>query len=99
MNDATRRVTEWIIGIRGEVPLVEELATAEDVQSFVCGHVRWSDGTPGPAVKLEDIDWAMVDWHFVLKVIEFIPIKSLVAMGSDEPGSYVGHSRVPSRDR
>jgi hypothetical protein len=45
MTDATRRVTQWIIGVRGEVPLVEELATAEDVQSFVCGHVRWSDGT------------------------------------------------------
>jgi hypothetical protein len=37
MTDATRRVTQWIIGVRGEVPLVEELATAEDVQSFVCG--------------------------------------------------------------
>jgi hypothetical protein len=35
MNDATRRVTQWIIDIRGEVPLVEELATAEDVHSFV----------------------------------------------------------------
>src|SRR5437870_13016963 len=35
-------------------------------QSFVCGHVRWSDGTPGPAVELEDIDWTTVDWHFVL---------------------------------
>jgi hypothetical protein len=41
MTDATRRVTHWMIGIRGEVPLVEELATAEDVHSFVCGHVRW----------------------------------------------------------
>jgi hypothetical protein len=72
MTDATRRVTQWIIGVRGEVPLVEELATAEDVQSFVCGHVRWSDGTPGPALELEDIDWTTVDWHFVLKVIDFI---------------------------
>ena len=53
ITDATRRVTHWMIGIRGEVPLVEELATAEDVQSFVCGHVRWSDGTPGPAVECE----------------------------------------------
>jgi hypothetical protein len=69
MTDATRRVTQWIIGIRGEVPLVEELATAEDVQSFVCGHVRWSDGTPGPAIELEDIDWTTVDWHFVLKMM------------------------------
>ena len=67
--DATRRVTHWMIGIRGEVPLVEELATVEDVQSFVCGHVRWSDGTPGPANELEDIDWTTVDWHFVLKVM------------------------------
>ena len=41
MTDATRRVTQWIIDIRGEVPLVEELATAEDVHSFVYGHVRW----------------------------------------------------------
>ena len=49
--------------------LVEELATAEDVQSFVCGHVRWSDGTPGPAIELEDIDWTIVDWNFVLKVM------------------------------
>ena len=40
MNDATRRVTQWIMGVRGEVPLVEELATAEDVHRFVCGHVR-----------------------------------------------------------
>ena len=59
----------WIIGIRSEVPLVEELATPEDVQSFVRGHVRWSDGTPGPAVELEDIDWTTVDWHFVLKMM------------------------------
>ena len=57
MNDATRRVTQWIIGIRGEVPLVEALATAEDVHSFVGGHVHWSDGTPGPAVAREDTDW------------------------------------------
>ena len=28
ITDATRRVTHWMIGIRGEVPLVEELATA-----------------------------------------------------------------------
>jgi hypothetical protein len=33
MNDATRRVTQWIIGVRGEVPLVEALATANDVQN------------------------------------------------------------------
>jgi hypothetical protein len=69
MNDATRRVPQWIIGIRGEVPLVEELATAEDVQSFVRGHVRWVDGTPCPAFELGDIDWATVDWHFVLQVM------------------------------
>jgi hypothetical protein len=52
ITDATRRVTHWMIGVRGEVPLVEELATAEDVQSFVRGHVRWVDGTPGPAIEL-----------------------------------------------
>jgi len=69
ITDATRRVTHWLIGVRGEVPLVEELATAEDVRSFVCGHVRWSDGTPGPASELEDIDWTTVDWNFVLKVM------------------------------
>ena len=69
MHDATRRVTQWIIDVRGEVPLIEELATAEDVQHFVCGHVYWSDGTPGPAVELEDIDWTTVDWHFVLQVM------------------------------
>jgi hypothetical protein len=69
ITDATGRVTHWMIGVRGEVPLVEELATPEDVHSFVCGHVRWSDGTPGPAVELEDIDWTTVDWHFVLKVM------------------------------
>jgi hypothetical protein len=69
MNDATRRVTHWIIDVRGEVPLVEELATANDVQSFVCGHVRWSDGTPGPAIELEDIDFTTVDWGFVLKAM------------------------------
>jgi len=39
MHDATQRVTQWIIGVRGDVPLVEELATVDDVQSFVCGHV------------------------------------------------------------
>src|SRR5436309_15683909 len=32
-------------------------------------------------------------------IFEFIPIKSLAAMGSGAPGSYAGHSRVPSRDR
>ena len=69
MNDATRRVTQWIIDVRGEVPLVEELATADDVQSFVCGHVRWSDGSPGPAIELEDIDFTIVDWAFVLEVM------------------------------
>jgi hypothetical protein len=69
MNDATRRVTHWIIDVRGEVPLVEELATADDVQSFVCGHVRWLDGTPGPAIELEDIDFTTVDWDFVLKAM------------------------------
>ena len=42
MNDATRRVIRWVIDVRGDVPLVEELATAEDVHSFVCGHVRSS---------------------------------------------------------
>ena len=72
MTDATQRVTQWIIGVRGEVPLVEELATPEDVQSFVCGYVRWSDSTPGPAVELEDIDWTSVDWHFVLKVMHAV---------------------------
>jgi len=60
------------MSVRGAVPLVEELATAEDVQSFVCGHVRWSDGTPGPAVELEDIDWTTVDWPFVLTVIHAV---------------------------
>jgi hypothetical protein len=69
MNDATRRVTQWIIGVRGDTPLVEEFVTADDVQSFVCGHVRWSDGTPGPAIELEDIDFAIVDWDFVLKAM------------------------------
>jgi hypothetical protein len=69
MNDATRRVIRWIIDVRGEVPLVEELATAEDVYSFVYGHVRWSDGTPGPAVELEDIDFTTVDWSFVLRAM------------------------------
>ena len=56
MMDATRRVTHWIIGLRGAVPLVEALATAEDVQSCVCGHIRWSDGTPGPALELQEVD-------------------------------------------
>ena len=72
ITDATRRVTHWMIGIRGEVPLVEALATAEDVQSFVRGHVRWVDDTPGPAVELEDIDWTTVDWHFVVKVMHTV---------------------------
>jgi hypothetical protein len=69
MNHATRRVTQWIIDVRGEVPLVEALVTPENVHSFVCGHVRWVDGTPGPAIELEDIDWTTVDWHFVLQVM------------------------------
>ena len=69
MNDATRRVIRWAINVRGDVPLVEELATVADVQSFVCGHVRWSDGTPGPAIELEDIDFATVDWSFVLRAM------------------------------
>jgi hypothetical protein len=46
---------------------VKDLALAEDVQRCVCGHVRWSDGTLGLAVELEDSDWTAVDWHFVLK--------------------------------
>jgi hypothetical protein len=48
------------------------LATAEDVQSFVRGHVRWPDGTPGPAIELKDIDWTTVDWHVVLKVMQAV---------------------------
>jgi tetrahydromethanopterin S-methyltransferase subunit A len=72
MTETTRRVTQWIIGVRGAVPLVEELATAEDVQSFVRGHVRWVDGTAGLAIKLEDIDWTTVDWNFVLKVMHAV---------------------------
>ena len=72
MTDATRRVTHWIIGIRGEVPLVEELATAEDVHSFVCGHVCWSDGSSGPAIELEDIEWATVDWPCILQVMHAV---------------------------
>jgi hypothetical protein len=72
MTDATRRVTQWMIGVRGAVPLVEEFVTAEDVQRFVCGHVRWSDGTTGPAVELEEIDWTTVDWHVVLKVMHAV---------------------------
>ena len=72
MTDATRRVTQWIISIRREVPLAEALATAEDVQNFVRGHVRWVDGTPGPAVELEHIDWTTVDWNFVLKVMHAV---------------------------
>jgi hypothetical protein len=39
------------------------------VHSFVWGHVRWSDGTPGPAIELQDLDWTTVDWHFVLKAM------------------------------
>src|SRR5262249_9949934 len=31
--------------------------------------------------------------------LEFIPIKSLAATGSDEHGSYAAHSRFPSPDR
>jgi hypothetical protein len=69
MNDATQRATQWIIGVRGEVPLGEELATADDVQSVVCGHVCWSDGEPGPAIELEDIDFSTVDWDFVFKAM------------------------------
>ena len=65
ITDATRRVTQWIIGVRGEVPVVEELATAVDVRNFGCVHVRWADATPGPAVKLEDLEWTTVDWNFV----------------------------------
>src|SRR5262245_44653215 len=33
-----------------------------------------------------------------IAAFEFIPIKSLAAMDSSAPGSYAGHSRVPSRD-
>jgi hypothetical protein len=69
MNEATRRVITWILGVRGEQPLVEELPTAADVQGFICGHVRWCDGTPGPAIELEDIDFTTVDWDFVLKTM------------------------------
>jgi hypothetical protein len=68
VHDATRRVTHWIIDVRGEAPMVEALATVDDVRSFVCGDVRWDDGTPGPASELEDIDFTAVDWAFVLKV-------------------------------
>ena len=32
-------------------------------------NVRWSDGTPGLAIELEDIDFTTVDWYFVLRRI------------------------------
>jgi hypothetical protein len=35
----------------------------------LCRHIRWDDGTPGPASELEDIDFSTVDWDFVLKVM------------------------------
>ena len=69
MNEATRQVTHWIIDVRGEEPMVEMLATADDVRHYVCGHVHWDDGTPGPAGELEDIDCSTVDWDFVLRVM------------------------------
>ena len=62
-------MTQWIIGVKSDTLLVEELATEDDVQRFVCGHVRWLDGTPGPAIELEDIDFSIVDWDFVLEVM------------------------------
>jgi hypothetical protein len=72
MHDAKRRVTHWIIGVRGEAPIGEELATTDDVRRFVCGHIRWDDGTPGAATELKDlkdIDFTTGDWDFVLKVM------------------------------
>ena len=38
------------------------------------------------------------DQVMFLLSIEFIPIKSLAATGSNAPGNYAGHSRVPSPD-
>ena len=69
MNEVTRRVINWLLDVKGEQSLVEELPTPDDVCSFVCGHIRWSDGTPGPAIELEDIDCKTVDWDFVLRVM------------------------------
>src|SRR5499426_436042 len=37
--------------------------------------------------------------ELLLDKLEFIPIKSLAATGSDEHGSYAAHSRFPSPDR
>jgi hypothetical protein len=53
MPAAIRRVTPWIIGIRDAVLRVAALATAEELQRSVCGHVRWSDGMPGPAGEIK----------------------------------------------
>src|SRR2546425_11247701 len=50
------------------------------------------DGKPGPQEFVTQGSYAM-------RTIEFIPIKPSAATGSDGPGSYAGHSRVPSRDR
>jgi len=61
MHDATERVTHWSIDVTAETPMVEMLATVDDVRHYVGGHVRWDDGTPGPAVELEDIDLSTVD--------------------------------------
>src|SRR2546427_10415160 len=35
-------------------------------------------------------------WH--LEIVKFISIKPSAATGSDGPGSYAGHNRLPSRD-
>ena len=48
---------------------------------------------------LRDVELSIVKTakHHDANTLEFIPIKSLAAKGSDEHGSYAGHNRVPSR--
>ena len=58
----------------------------------------WEDKFKRLLLRFERIQQRHYGMKLMAYTFEFIPIKSSVTKGSGAPGSYAGHSRVPSPD-